>query len=110
MARRFVVYGMTERKNCARRASRDGGCIISTVPTGHTYTTRPGCTLFFPSLTKPTGELWTDQPPTVETTAARGVMMPRRRNTRSHNTVSAITAERRLNDTRVAERNKPQPF
>jgi len=37
-------------------------------------------------------------------------MMPRRRNTRAHNTARAIAAERRPNDALVAERNKPPPF
>ena len=37
-------------------------------------------------------------------------MMPKRRHTRAHNKAKAITAERRLNDAHVAERNKPPPF
>jgi hypothetical protein len=37
-------------------------------------------------------------------------MMPKRRHTRTHNTTKAKTAERRLNDALVAERNKPPPF
>jgi hypothetical protein len=48
-------------------------------------------------------------PPEVETRDDRGVMMPRRRNTRAHNTARAIAAERQLNDAHVAERNKPPP-
>jgi hypothetical protein len=53
------------------------GTIIWTSPTGHTYTTHPG-----------------------------SAMMPTRRHTRAHNTAKAITAERRINDPLVAERNK----
>jgi hypothetical protein len=37
-------------------------------------------------------------------------MMPKRRHTRAQNTATAVAAERRLNDTLVAERNKPPPF
>jgi hypothetical protein len=36
--------------------------------------------------------------------------MPKRRNTRAHDTAKAINAERRLNDALVAERNRPPPF
>jgi hypothetical protein len=49
-------------------------------------------------------------PPTIETTADRGAMMPKRRHPRAHNRAQAIKAERRLNDAHVAERNKPPPF
>ena len=42
------------------------------------------------------------QPPTIDTTGDRGVMMPKRRHTRAHNTTQAITAERRLNQTYAA--------
>jgi hypothetical protein len=54
--------------------------------------------------------LWTGDSPTVEPTSDRGAMMPKRRNTRAHNTAKAIAAERKLNDAYVAERNKPPPF
>jgi hypothetical protein len=37
-------------------------------------------------------------------------MMPTRRKTRAAQRAYRITAERRLNDARVAERNKPPPF
>jgi hypothetical protein len=87
-----------------------GGTIIWTSPSGHTYTTSPGSRLLFPSLCTPTGTLWQTPPPTIETTADRGLMMPKRRNTRAHNRAQAIAAERRLNDAHVAERNKPPPF
>ena len=86
------------------------GTIVWTSPTGHTYTTHPGSRHLFPQLCKPTGTLWTGEPPTVESTADRGVMMPRRRHTRVHNTAKAIAAERRLNDEYVAEHNRPPPF
>ncbi len=73
--------------------------MIWTAPTGHTYVTYPGSTHLFPKqLCKPTGTLWTGDPPVVEPTGDRGAMMPKRRNTRAHNTATAISAERRLND------------
>ncbi len=90
------------------------GTIIWTAPTGHTYTTYPGGTHLFPTLCQPTATLWAGEPPVVQTTSDRGVMMPRRRHTRAHNTARAIAAERRLNDEyaaqRLAQRNKPPPF
>ncbi|OBA99753.1 hypothetical protein A5662_15095 [Mycobacteriaceae bacterium 1482268.1] len=86
------------------------GTIIWTAPTGHTYTTYPGALHLFPSLCNPTGALWTGDPPVVEPSAGRGVMMPQRRHTRTENQAKAIAAERRLNDPYVAERNKPPPF
>jgi hypothetical protein len=86
------------------------GTIIWTSPTGHTYTTHPGSVHLFPQLCRPTATLWTGEPPTVERTGDRGVMMPKRRHTRAHNTAKAKAAERKLNDPLVAERNKPPPF
>jgi hypothetical protein len=77
--------------------------------TGHTYTTYPGSRHLFPTLCEPTGTVWTGEPPVVEPSGDRGVMMPKRRNARAHNTAKAIAAERRLNDALVAERNKPPP-
>jgi len=81
-----------------------------TSPTGHTYTTYPGSKHLFPQLCEPTATLWNGEPPVAESTGERGAMMPRRRHTRAHNKARAITAERRLNNHHVAERNKPPPF
>ncbi len=90
------------------------GTIIWTAPTGHTYTTYPGSKHLFPTLCEPTATLWTGQPPTIQPSGDRGLMMPRRRYTRAHNKAKAIAAERRLNDSYtaevLAERNKPPPF
>jgi hypothetical protein len=85
------------------------GTLIVTSPTGHTYTTHPGSKLLFPKLCHPTGDLALPDT-TIDNTTDRGVMMPKRRHTRAHNRQHAITAERRLNDAHVAERNKPPPF
>ncbi len=90
------------------------GTVVWTSPTGHTYTTYPGSRHLFPQLCEPSATLWAGEPPVVEQTDGRGVMMPRRRHTRAHNTAKAKAAERRLNDTYaaevIAERNKPPPF
>jgi len=86
------------------------GTIVWTSPTGHTYTTYPGSRHLFPTLCQPTATLWTGEPPTVEASGDRGVMMPKRRHTRAADIAKAIAAERRLNDPLVAERNKPPPF
>jgi hypothetical protein len=86
------------------------GTVVWTSPTGHTYTTYPASLHLFPTLCEPTATLWPGEPPVVEPTANRAAMMPKRRNTRAHNTAKAIAAERRLNDAHVAERNKPPPF
>ena len=94
------------------------GTVVWTSPTGHTYTTYPGSRHLFPTLCEPTGTLWTGQPPAaVDTAGDRGVMMPKRRHTRTHNTAKAIAAERRLNQNHAATSigcahgsNDPPPF
>ena len=73
-----------------------------TSPTGHTYTTHPNSLHLFPTLCKRTATLWTGEPPVVESTGDRGVMMPTRRHTRTHTTAKAIAAERRINESYAA--------
>jgi hypothetical protein len=85
------------------------GTVIWTAPTGHTYTTRPGSALLFPTLCEPTGTLPPSEPQ-PPSSGDRGVMMPRRRRTRAQDRANRINAERRLNDPHVAERNEPPPF
>ena len=58
----------------------------------------------------PTGTLWSGEPPIVESTADRGVMMPKRRHTRAHNKAKAFEAERRINVAYVAACYPPPPF
>ncbi|WP_317160904.1 hypothetical protein [[Mycobacterium] appelbergii] len=85
------------------------GTVIWRAPTGHEYTTYPGSTLLIPALVKPTGTLIL--PNTIPPTAGdRTAMMPKRRHTRAHDTAQRITAERKLNDTLIAEQNLPPPF
>jgi hypothetical protein len=87
------------------------GTLILTAPTGHTYTTKPGSALLFPTLCRPTATLWAPgQEPTVRPRGDRGLMMPKRRRTRAENLARRIEAERKLNDEHVAERNKTPPF
>lgn len=65
----------------------------------------------FPCLRPATASIWDGDPPAYTTdTDRRGAMMPRRRHTRATNRAHAITAERRLNETLVAELNRPPPF
>ena len=87
------------------------GTLNMTSPTGHTYTTKPGSLLLFPTLCRPTGTLWTPgNEPEPRSGSSRGVMMPKRRRTRAENLQRRIQAERKLNDDYLAERNKPPPF
>jgi Domain of unknown function (DUF222) len=96
------------------------GTVVWTSPTGHTYATKPGGSLFFPALAVPTGELvlptWT--PPNV---ANRGLMMPARRRTRAADRATRINWERGINEARIAAEaareaariaacNDPPPF
>jgi hypothetical protein len=71
--------------------------VIWTSPSGRTYTTKPGGSLFFPILATPTGEL-TIRKHTTEPAEGRGVMMPRRKRTRAQERHDRIIAERRINE------------
>ncbi|ULN41354.1 HNH endonuclease [Mycolicibacterium crocinum] len=83
------------------------GTIVWTSPTGRTYTTRPGSHLLMPTWNTTTATL---PPPTGQPPTAIGTMMPTRRTTRAAQRAQRITAERKLNDARVAERTRPPPF
>ena len=99
-----------------RERQRPDGTVIWTAPTGHwghlplagDYHTHPGSRLLFPTLCEPTGTLVLPEP--TGPIGDRGVMMPKRRRTRAQDRAYRITAERRLNDAYVAERNRPPPF
>jgi hypothetical protein len=92
-----------------RDEQRPDGTIVWTSPSGHTYSTRPGSRLLFPTLCVSTGELSAapsvDRPPD-----GRGLMMPKRRRTREQDRDYRVNAERALNAAHVAERNQPPPF
>jgi hypothetical protein len=51
--------------------------VVWTTPTGRTYSTKPGGSLFFPILATPTGEA-AIRKLTTEPAELRGLMMPRR--------------------------------
>lgn len=92
-----------------RDEQRPDGTVIWTSPTSHTYITRPGSRLLFPSLCLPTGEL-PSVPRPNEPPGDRVIMMPMRRRTREQGRARRIDAERALNAGHIAERNQPPPF
>jgi hypothetical protein len=78
------------------------GTVEWTAPSGHTYTTTPGGSIFFPVLATPTGELKVAQ--VVESPRfTKGLMMPRRERTRAQDRRYRVTSERRTNEQRLAE-------
>ena len=79
------------------------GTVIWTAPTGHTYTTKPGGSLFFPQLAIPTGELVIPET-TRPVGSDRGVMMPTRRRTRSQDRAYRIALERQHHAARIARK------
>lgn len=79
------------------------GTVIWTAPTGHTYTTKPGGSLFFPQLALPTGELVIpDHSGPLDPN--RGVMMPKRKRTRTEDRAYRIAVERQHNAARIARK------
>ena len=78
--------------------------VIWTSQTGHTYTTYPGRQAsVLSNRVHPPARCGIGEPPVV-IHRERGVMMPKRRHTRAHNTAKASRrAERRLNYALVAE-------
>ncbi|MBO0866615.1 MAG: HNH endonuclease, partial [Mycobacterium sp.] len=81
------------------------GTVVWTAPTGHVYTTVPGGSIFFPVLASPTSELVlpTSMPSPGND---RGLMMPQRKRRRAEDRAYRITAERRINDERLAEERR----
>jgi hypothetical protein len=84
------------------------GTVIWTSPSGHTYTTKPGGTLFFPKVFTPTAELNLPDVSTQPRGPGRGLMMPVRRRTRATERADRIRWERGLNQARAAAH--PPPF
>jgi hypothetical protein len=83
------------------------GTVIVTTPTGHSYATKPGSSLFFPK--------WSISTPAPPGSAAppgdyRTVMMPTRKRSRANARADRVKSERALNDAYIAERNRPPPF
>jgi hypothetical protein len=83
------------------------GTVMVTTPTGHTYSTKPGSSLFFP-----TWAMTTPAPPGRSAAPGeyRTMMMPTRKRSRAKARADRVTSERALNDAYIAERNKPPPF
>ncbi|TDO18525.1 uncharacterized protein DUF222 [Mycobacterium sp. BK086] len=84
------------------------GTVIWTSPSGRTYTTKPGGSLFFPRLFAPTDELKLPDTPPPARAPGRGLMMPARRRTRLQERSDRIRRERGLNEARAAAH--PPPF
>ncbi|MCP9275512.1 HNH endonuclease signature motif containing protein [Mycolicibacterium arenosum] len=80
------------------------GTVITTTPTGHTYTTKPGITLLFPDadVTTPAPPAGPAPPPSPY----RSMMMPRRKRTRAQAKAQRINAERAKN----LHDDEPAPF
>jgi len=74
--------------------------VFEFAPTGRTYSTKPGGSLFFPILATPTGEA-AIRKLTTKPAELRGLMMPRRTRTRTEEHNERITAERRINEQRL---------
>ncbi|MGB6208092.1 DUF222 domain-containing protein [Mycobacterium sp.] len=72
------------------------GTVIWTSPSDHTYRTAPGSRLLVPQLCLPTAELPCVRPRSRDCTN-RGVMMPKRAQTRSTDRLRRIIAERKAN-------------
>jgi hypothetical protein len=81
------------------------GTIVFTAPTGHTYLTEPHGGMLFSALAQPTGEL--GLPPTLDAPETdRGVMMPKRRQTREQDRRDRINEERRQRTELIAEEER----
>ena len=82
------------------------GTLIWTSPSGTKYTTKPGSRLFFPGWNTTTAALPppTTDPPLPPTPGDRGLMMPRRKRTRTADDTARIKTERALN------KGDPPPF
>jgi hypothetical protein len=81
------------------------GTIVLTAPTGHTYTTEPLGGMLFSALAQPTGDLGI--PPTLDVPETnRGVMMPKRRQTREQDRRDRINQERRERTELIAEEER----
>jgi len=91
-----------------RDSQAPDGTVTWTSPTGHTYVTRPGGSLLFPQLAKPTGKLTlpvdlpADHPD-------KGSMMPKRARTRAQDRQARIDYERALNYQEHLRRPPPDP-
>src|SRR6476619_860915 len=85
--------------------------LVWTSPHGQSYTTHPGSRLLFPRLCRPTAPVTAREELRDEsgTPTGRGLMMPRRKQTRAQQRAKDIADQRRANEpwaaARIAERN-----
>jgi hypothetical protein len=82
------------------------GTVVWTDPRGQTFVTRPGSYGLFPQLCRPTAAVVlsdAQRAAAAMINPARGLAMPRRKQTRAQDRADRITAERRLNE------QDPQP-
>ncbi|MBS1692321.1 MAG: DUF222 domain-containing protein [Actinobacteria bacterium] len=93
---------------------RADGTMIVTTPSGRSYTTRPGSSLFFPNwdttLAEPAGAPVGTGPTPVAPDGLRGLKMPTRARTRARVRAGRLARERAVNDAVVGERNMPPPL
>jgi hypothetical protein len=80
-----------------REVQSPDGTITFTAPDGRTYTTRPGCALFFPTFPATTADLPLP-PPIPPPNPQRIAKMPTRRRLRSADDAARIKAERAHNN------------
>jgi hypothetical protein len=89
------------------------GTVQFSSPSGRSYSTKPGGGQLFPILATPTGEVAIGKPsgeqgPRLGLSPASGrcPQMPRRKRTRAEDLQDRITAERRINEARIAEERR----
>ncbi len=75
--------------------------MVLTAPTGHTYSTEPHGGMMFPALAQPTGDMGGIA--VYAASVNRGVMMPRRKQTREQDRRDRIAQERRERTELIAE-------
>ena len=78
------------------------GTLVWTSPHGQSYTTHPGSRLLFPRLCRPTAAVTTRDIPgdaPGSGTTSRGLMMPRRKQTRAQQRANTIADQRRAQRT-----------
>lgn len=96
---------------CGQKGWRENqfadGTIVWTSPSGRVYTTKPGGALFFAQLADPSAELSirVQQP---DCSAARGLLMPTRKQSRAAERAARIAWERGIHEARWAA--DPPPF
>jgi hypothetical protein len=108
----YAAFGWSERQ-------LPDGTVTWTAPTGHTYCTESHGGTLFSALAQPTGDL--GEVPVPDESANRGLMMPKRKQSREQDRRDRIAAERRKRKELIAEEQrqgqawiaanyKPPPF